>query len=217
MKYCPVCSSFIESFSPYNARPNALCPECNSFERHRLAYMYFIENTSLFKKSAKLLHFAPEKCFADKISKFDTIDYLTVDLKSPLAMKKVDIQNMDFEDAHFDAVYCSHVLEHVPDDSKAIGELYRVLKPGGYALIMVPINLKSATTLEDPSINTPEQRTKYYKQFDHVRYYGLDFKDRLSAVGFDVRVEDYASSFDSKYRSMYGLHTTYDLIYFCNK
>ena len=110
----------------------------------------------------------------------------------------IDIQNIPYEDNYFDLIYCSHILEHVPDDRKAIQELYRVLKPGGTALILVPINgiafelpYDENKTLEDERINTDELREKYYGQFDHVRLYGKDFKQRLIESGFKVSSDDF--------------------------
>lgn len=137
----------------------------------------------------KILHFAPERIFHARFSSIPDVDYYPVDL-NPKAFgikQVVDITDIPFDDNTFDLIMCTHVLEHIPDDKKAMSELYRVLKPNkGVALLTVPINDSFSTTLEKPEYNTPELRSKYYGQFDHVRYYGLDYPDRLRAVNFSV-------------------------------
>lgn len=116
------------------------------------------------------------------------IDYLSGDLFDPGAMERIDITDIRFPDDSFDLILCSHVLEHVPDDRKAISELFRVLKPGGTAFLLVPIG--SARTFEDPSVTDPDERLRFFGQKDHVRQYGPDFEDRLVEAGFRVtRVE----------------------------
>ena len=163
-KLCPICGTEIIAFLPFggNPRPNAQCPNCGSLERHRATYIFLKEKTRVFKENIKLLHVAPEKAFYDIFRAQENIDYLTVDLndKPPHVMEKMDIQDIQYPDNTFDFIYCSHVLEHVPDDRKAIDELYRVLKPDGKALLLVPLNSSLDKTLEDPSYNTPELRLK---------------------------------------------------------
>ncbi|MCK4829065.1 methyltransferase domain-containing protein [bacterium] len=107
-----------------------------------------------------------------------------IDLDGEKAMMAMDITALTFSDETFDAIVCNHVLEHIPDDKKAVKELFRVLKPGGWASIQVPI--KGDITREDLSINDPEERFRLYGQEDHVRYYGRDFADRLKKAGFEV-------------------------------
>lgn len=215
-KFCPVCQNFVSYFKTKGQRHNADCPVCGSLERHRLVWLYFQEKTNLFNDKVKLLHFAPEKCIKHNLLKYSNIDYLSADISSPLAEEKVDIQSMKFDDNSFDIIYCSHVLEHIPDDRKAMKELHRVMKPTGWAILMVPIRFGSPKTLEDPNIKTPEERVKYYGQSNHLRYYGLDFKDRLEEAGFNVKVEDYIKVFDEASKDKYGLPKK-DYIYFCTK
>ena len=137
----------------------------------------------------KILHFAPELIFHKRFSSIPDVDYYPVDL-NPKAFgirQVVDITDIPFDDNTFDLIMCTHVLEHIPDDRKAMSELYRVLKPNkGVALLTVPIDNSRTITLEKPEYNTPELRSKYYKQSDHVRLYGLDYPDRLRAVKFSV-------------------------------
>ncbi len=197
-RFCPVCGC-TEPFEPGpNGRPAAVCPQCGSLERHRLIWMFLCHETDLLTRPQRLLHFAPERCFRTRFAGLQTLDYVTADLYSPLADKKVDIQAMPFPDDSFDFIICGHVLEHIPDDRKAMAELLRVLRPGGRSLVNVP--LRNGPTYEDPSIVTPEARTQHFGQHDHVRYYGLDIADRLREVGFLVDVERYLERFDHHVR-----------------
>ena len=126
---------------------------------------------------------APEPCLAEKFRQ--EYDYLSIDLDGKKAMMAMDLTAMTFDDNSFDAIVCNHVLEHIPDDKKAMKELFRVLKPGGWASLQVPI--KGDITQEDLSITEPKERLRLYGQEDHVRYYGRDFIGRLKEAGFDVR------------------------------
>lgn len=218
-KECPICSNKFNIYMPFgeNPRKNALCPYCGSLERHRLAYLFFSLKTDIFKKNVKLLHFAPETIFANIFSKCVNIDYLPVDLVlKPHVKEQVDMQDIPYNDNSFDFVYTSHVLEHVPDDIKALKEIYRVLKSHSSAIIQVPINSRLSKTLEKEEYNTPELRTKYYGQFDHLRYYGTDFADRLSKCGFDVEVYYMWDLVSKKVIKKYGISKE-DQIFECKK
>jgi SAM-dependent methyltransferase len=136
--------------------------------------------------SKKLLHFAPETEFADKFKRMKGVDYLSADLGSPHAMVQMDITDIDFPDSSLDIIICSHILEHVHDDCRAIREMFRVLIPGGWAMIQVPIG--DGPTKEDPSIIDPAERERLFWKSDHVRLYGLDIEKRLVEGGFDVKV-----------------------------
>lgn len=218
-KFCPICNSEVNAFLPFgqNLRKNAMCPNCNSLERHRLSYLFLKEKTNIFEEeNIKILHFAPEAFFSKRFSNQKNIDYLPVDLNpdKPGIKEKMDIQDIKYPDNTFNFIYCSHVLEHVPNDQKAIKELYRVLKPGGTALIMVPIKHLLKETYEDASINTPELRLKHYGQSDHLRYYGLDFQEILEKNGFNCSKYS-KEEFDEKSIKKYGLKNG-DLFY-CTK
>ncbi|MHC5162189.1 MAG: class I SAM-dependent methyltransferase, partial [Planctomycetota bacterium] len=189
-RYCPVCRSWVRNFNPYGLshRTDAQCPVCKSLERHRFVWVYFCEKTHLFDGQPKrMLHFAPEPEFERKFKKVPAIDYVSADLFNPRAMVSMDICRMDCSDESFDIVYCSHVLEHVQDDRKAIAEIYRVLKKNGLAVILVPITADK--TVEDPSVTDPRERERLFGQHDHLRKYGPDFADRLTASPFTVSVE----------------------------
>ena len=186
-RYCPVCKSWVRVFHPYGVvkRNDASCPICKGLERHRFLWYFLKEKTNLFAKSPKnMLHFAPEPAFVRKFQEIPGLDYITADLYDPKAMVKMDISKIEYPDESFDWFYCSHVLEHIPDDAKAISEIYRVLKKNGQAIIMVPIMVEK--TFEDPSVTDPAERERLFGQHDHVRLYGPDIKDRLIAGGFDV-------------------------------
>lgn len=126
-----------------------------------------------------------EPCFERRFRRQIGAGYLTADLLLP-ADEKMDITGIQHPDDSFDVVYCSHVLEHVPDDRKAMREFYRVLKPSGWAIFMIPITVDK--TVEDPTITDPQERLRLFGQDDHVRRYGPDFVDRLQEAGFSVTV-----------------------------
>lgn len=199
MKYCPICGYETPIFiaGGVNYRKNAMCPNCNSLERHRFLY-FFIENRINLTNNFQLLHFAPEKAFYDIFKNLDNVDYHTCDIeKSVYVNEIIDIQDIPYDNDFFNLIICNHVLEHVPDDKKAMSELYRVIKPvseNGGAIIMVPLDLNMSETLEKEEYNTPELREKYYGQSDHVRLYGADFQNKLEDAGFDVEVFDNNSS-----------------------
>jgi SAM-dependent methyltransferase len=187
-KYCPLCQSYFYAFLPFGEklRANAQCPRCGSLERHRISYIFLKNETDIFEKNTKMIHFAPEEILAKVFLSNKNIEYLGADINPdlPYVTKKVDIQNISYPDNSFDFVYCSHVLEHVPDDGEALSELHRILKPGGKALIIVPLDHTSLKTIENPEFNTPELRLEHYNQKDHLRLYAPDFQVKLENAGF---------------------------------
>jgi len=186
-RLCPVCNKTSKRFVNFHSREEAVCIHCLSLERHRFVWYFFKEKTNLFKKeNIKILHVAPEKPFENQLKELVGKSYITADLFNPDAMVKMDITNIQYPDESFNVIYCGHVLEHVPDDKKAMSELLRVLKKDGWAVLMVPVN--SDKTIEDPTLNNPKERLRLFGQEDHVRSYGPDFKDRLENTGFKVKV-----------------------------
>jgi len=169
-------------------RPNARCPICHCLDRERLVYLSLLRVTDVFQKHTRVLHVAPEFQLSEVLKKQPTIDYLTADLRSPQAMVKMDISAIQFPDEHFDGIVCNHVLEHILDDSRAMAELHRVLRPQGWAILQVPISLTLDHTYEDFSITTPVEREAAFGQHDHVRIYARDYQERLEHVGFKVNV-----------------------------
>lgn len=217
MVECPICFWKGEEFLSYGIkiRKNAKCPNCESLERHRFLYLY-LRGILPRNKYIKLLHFAPERCLADFFHSLRNIDYLSVDLSSNLAMRKEDITNLSLEENTFDIIICSHVLEHIEDDMKAMKELFRILKPGGFALIMVPIDFSRNETFEDFSVTSPEERLKFFGQDNHVRVCGKDYHNRLEKSGFDVDIIKAIEFLKKSEIEKYALSEN-DFIYSCQK
>lgn len=216
---CSVCGSEFRKFLPYgrSGRDNALCPHCLSLERHRLMYLYLQRKTNFFKDNLKLLHVAPEYCFIDRFERMKNLDYITADIESPLAKVKMDIHQIPFPDHTFDVTFCNHVMEHVDDDIKAMSELYRVLKPGGWAIIQSPQDLSKATTYEDASITDPKEREKHFWQDDHLRLFGRDYGKRLEKGGFKVTEDRFVmDQLTPEEVKLFALPAN-EIIYFCQK
>ena len=213
---CNICGRQLRTFNRGKATQNELeCPFCMSRPRHRTAFIYFNQRTDIFEaKPKRMLHVAPEPSLGPKFRSARSVDYLSADLDPSSAMVQMDITDIHLTDNSFDVIYCSHVLEHIPDDRKAMRELARVLKPGGWAILAVPI-LRTDKTFEDPNIKTAMDRERIYGQSDHVRMYGPDFVDRLRESGFDVTVDHFASSFSDSMVRRYGLSR--EDIYVCRK
>ena len=207
-------------FFPYgygeNQRQNALCPGTNSLERHRLLWLYLKEHTDFLTKHQKVLHIAPEQCFYRRFRRMKHINYTTADLFSPLADMRFDVQNIPIEDNAYDTIFCNHVLEHVDDDRKAIRELHRILKPGGMAIMQVPLDPDYKVTDEDPSIKDPAEREKRFRQYDHVRLYGQDYSERLKECGFKVTPFDAKKRLPPGYFEKYALPKR-EMLYICTK
>ncbi|MDV6169088.1 methyltransferase domain-containing protein [Flavobacterium sp. DG1-102-2] len=190
----PIDGKSFKNFLPYgygHQRNNVLAPGTLSLERHRLLWLYLNRETDFFTSHKKVLHFAPEQAFYKRFRNQKNLDYTTTDLYSPLADVKADICNLPFEANAYDLILCNHVLEHIPDDTKAMQELYRVLKPGGMGIFQIPQDLNRDTTFEDNSITDPKERARIFGQYDHVRVYGRDYFDKLRSIGFRVVEEDY--------------------------
>lgn len=191
----PIDGKSFKKFLPYgyeNQRDNVLSPSTLSLERHRLLWLYLKNETDFFIHPKKVLHFAPEQAFYKIFKKQKNLDYTTTDLFSPLADVKADICNLPFEDNEYDIILCNHVLEHIPDDTKAMQELYRVLKPGGMGIFQIPLENNRKHTFFDDTITNKKERTKIFGQYDHVRIYGMDFFEKLRSIGFEVVEEMYS-------------------------
>ncbi|WP_370391576.1 class I SAM-dependent methyltransferase [uncultured Winogradskyella sp.] len=204
----PIDGKSFRAFLPYGygtQRQNVLSPSTLSLERHRLLWLYLKNETNFFSAKLKVLHFAPEQCFLNRFRTMDNLDYTTTDLNSPIADVKADICNLPFNDNEFDVILCNHVLEHILDDKTAMEELYRVLKPGGWGVFQIPQDLKRETTFEDNTITDKKERAKIFGQYDHVRVYGLDYFDKLRAVGFNVEAVDYSKNLTAEDINKYRL------------
>ena len=229
----PIDGKSFKSMLPYGyetQRNNVLSPSTLSLERHRLLWLFLNEQTDFFHSDSvsnssntitkkirlrdaeknsvlKVLHFAPEQAFYKLFRNQKNLDYTTTDLFSPLADVKADICNLPFNDNQYDVILCNHVLEHIADDTKAMQELYRVLKPGGMAILQIPQDLKRTTSFADDSITDQKERAKIFGQYDHVRIYGRDYFDKLRSIGFTVIEEDYTNKIAPELVEKYCLAT----------
>jgi SAM-dependent methyltransferase len=169
-------------------------------------FLYLRDETSIFTAPTRLLHFAPEPALSAVFERHPNIDYVTTDIAGSDVSIRMDAEDLLFRDNVFDCVIISHVLEHVPDDQRAMSELARVLRPDGFALIMVPIlGTPDGRTFEDPSIVDPRERERIFGQADHVRRYGHDFPDRARAAGFDVTDVPYPGLLGAETTRLHGL------------
>lgn len=230
--YCPACQSNVDHLQelgydfPVNREKQiigggtrkAMCPVCGSSDRERLLYLFLEQKTNLFYEKTKLLHLAPERNLKRIISKKKNIDYLTADLNPMNVMESMDITQINYPDNTFDAILCNHVLEHIPDDQKAMAELFRVLKPGGWAILQVPISGVLKETFEDFSVTSPYAREKVFGQKDHVRIYGKDYTDRLTSAGFKVTEFHWETDpgFGGEEENKFVLYKK-EIVYFCGK
>jgi SAM-dependent methyltransferase len=216
-RVCPVCDNQVREFAPFGIerRSDAMCPHCGALERHRLLWLFFERHTDLFDgRPKRMLHIAPERSLASRLRQRLDGGYLSGDLHDPKADIKLDVTQIDFPADTFDVIYCSHVLEHVPDDRRAMAEMWRVLKPSGWAVIIVPVT--SEATFEDPSVIDPAERLRLFGQQDHVRRYGPDVASRLIDAGFDVRLFGPLDVADEMEMQLFGLAGGGD-IFCCTK
>ena len=205
----PIDGKSYRKFLPYGygkQRPNALSPGTLSLERHRQMWLYLQNETNFFTHKLKVLHIAPEQEFLRKFKKMKNLEYTSADLFSPIVDVKADIVDLPFEDNSFDIIICNHVLEHIVDDRKAMSELYRVMKSGGWGIVQVPMKNSLEKTYEDFTITDPKERQKHFGQYDHVRWYGMDYFDRLKSVGFEADVNFYSQKFSEEDIERFGLN-----------
>lgn len=204
----PIDGRSYRKFLPYGygkQRDNALSPGTLSLERHRQMWLYLQNDTDFFTKKYKVLHIAPEQEFLRRFRKMKNLDYTSADLFSPIVDVKADILDLPFEDESYDVIFCNHVLEHIVDDRKAMSELYRVMKKGGWGIFQVPMKNSMENTYEDFSIKDPKERQKHFGQYDHVRWYGMDYFSRLQSVGFQTDANFYSRKFPVHDRQRFGL------------
>ncbi len=216
---CNVCEHTFRKFLPYGNQglDNRLCPNCLSLERHRLLWKYLHEETGLFSERLKVLHLAPEQPFIKRFRALKNLDYTTADLVSPLADVRTDIRNMhQFADNSFDFFMANHVMEHIDEEQKALKEIFRILKPGGTAILQVPMAYNQSVTDEDLNITDPREREKRFGQYDHVRQYGLDYPMRLRKAGFEVTENSLVMQLPAEVVERYRFDKN-ELIYVCKK
>lgn len=208
---CPMCSYPMGAFKPFGKdakvltekqvvgggrRESAKCHICGCLDRERLIYKYLVQSTSYLENNAKILHFAPETVLSRKIREVASpSNYITADITPGRADKEIDMTDIPYEDETFDLIIANHILEHIPDDKKAMSELLRVLKSNtAIGILQVPISLNNAHTEEDLTLDSDEKRLAAYGQEDHVRIYGQDYPDKLRNAGFQVTVVDWTKS-----------------------
>jgi SAM-dependent methyltransferase len=206
---CPICKNTFLSFLRFCGRQNEWCPTCRSLGRHRLLYLYLSKETDLLvaRKPIRILHVGPEFCFQPLFVSIPNVTYVSTDLMVSmvdlLGVRPeicMSVTQACFRSNTFDLVICSHVLEHVKADRQAIAELFRVTKPGGLAIIPVPVAWQSEITDERDGLS-PLERAELYGEADHLRMYGRDYLDRLLEAGFVThlyRLDD--SSLAERYR-----------------
>lgn len=205
--YCNVCKSHINKFIPGGTdialfkelkivgggfHLHDACPVCLASYRQRSIMLYFETHGYPYRKG-DILHLAPEVSLYRLFSNEITGKYICGDLEPDRYSSysnsiKIDLTDLRFPDNSFDLVICNHILEHIPDDKKAMREILRVLRPGGTAFVQVPISLKLEKTFEDPEVTTEKERLEKFGQKDHVRIYALDYIDRLQECGFKVNI-----------------------------
>lgn len=219
--FCNLCGSRLRLLLPYGdpLRQKAKCPVCYSLERSRLLW-YVIQRQNKMSAASFVLHFAPSQSLGRLVIKLVKNHYRSTDLipsnyPDVFRVTKNDIASLNYPDKAFDIVICSHVLEHVLEDKKGIQEIYRVLSKTGFAYIMVPIDYDRKTTYEDIDVKTPKQRKIAFGQEDHVRWYGTDFKEKLTDVGFNVTVYK-TSDLSREVRQKMGLELK-DEVFICTK
>lgn len=222
--HCCLCDTGSRKFKTFGWRhkKSPKCIHCGSRARHRLIWKFLLERTPLFENHVKILHFAPEKPVYKNILRHELVEYYPCDLYPDKydfildQVNKVDITKIPFEDNLFDIILCNHVLEHVPDDKTAMKELFRVMKVGGFGIFQVPVDYSRDLTFEDFSITDPREREKAFGQFDHVRWYGRDYKQRLEDTGFRVDLNNYVNTFSAHDIRRNGFDPE-ELIYYCQK
>lgn len=199
-------------------RENAMCPYCFSLERTRVLDLYLRSELNIYNKSSiKILHIAPERGIFLKLLKNKEIEYIDGDINPAYARNKIDITNIGYGDQYFDYIICSHVLGHIQNESKAIRELYRVLKSGGIAIIMTLLSGKY-DTIEDETVIKENDRLSLYGEKDLCRLHGFDLNQRLKKEGFSVQMIDFRHTFTFEEQEKFRLGDgKRELIFECYK
>lgn len=219
LKQCPLCEKKLDSYLEFNKRPNALCPNCASLERHRSVWLFL--NDELERKTSKpmhILHFSPEDSISSAVSKIKNIDYYPVDLDPEhKGIRHVaDITRLPYDNEKFDIIICNHVLQETNDDNKALSEIARVLKSDGLAYITIPVDINRKTTAENVKHDTQELRKRNYGSEKNYRIYGLDCIKRMNASGLNVHMKNIKSSFPKSAIEKYGLYSE-ETVYICER
>lgn len=200
-RHCPICNAGVRGFEPEGEghavlfdldvigggrRADVVCPVCGSVDRERLVFL-FINQRGLANGPMRIMHVAPESKLGPWLRKRAEGGYVSVDLMDKFVDQNLDLTDIPYPDATFDAIICNHVMEHIPADAKAMSECFRVMRPGGWGIFQVPIGGKLDATTEDPSVEDPAERQRRFGQDDHIRIYAHDdYVARLERAGFKV-------------------------------
>lgn len=213
---CICCGWLGRRFLRTDDPTNPMCPRCRSVARHRLLAYYLFRECNFQYERLRVLHIAPERCLARRFATLENLEYLTGDLAHPSVDIQFDLVSIPFPDNTFDVVFCLHVLEHVTDDVKALGEILRILRPGGWAILQPALNPAFEETHEDPTVADPEERLLRFESAGHVRIYGRDFAARLRAAGFDVSSRAVSAWLSRTAIQRFGLDPT-EIFHVCTK
>jgi len=217
---CNICGWPTRGFRPLAVNPTFAerCSRCGSLARHRLLWMFLRQRTDLFTAPLEVLHFSPEACITGRLRVLQNLTYTTADIVGGYTpwMETLDVTAIAKPDDTYDAVLCIHVLQAVEDDLRAMREIHRVLKPGGWAILNSRSDTSADATRPHPDAPTPEQRAKSTQQDFAYRIYGRDFAQRLAAQGFEVEVVPFRDSLGADTVRRFFLETPGD-IYVCRK
>lgn len=230
--YCCICGRHFTRFSKFRGGHAAVsrylrdlewissdfdnfwCPFCRSHDRERHLFLYF-DALALWPqfKGKDILHLAPEKYLALKLADQQPASYIKGDLvPSRAGVVPLDVTAIDYGNEHFDWVICNHVLEHVPDDALALREIWRVLRPGGRAILQTPYAAKLERSVEDAVTGDDQSRRLVYGQEDHVRLYGRDLFERIQAAGFELQIKEHAHLLADLEVARYGVNPAENLV-----
>ena len=213
---CPCCGwhlrALVDGNSLIKQRSLSYCPRCNSKSRHRRIWLFLRNNTNLFTNQLRLLEISPKYSFSRRFTRMKNLDYLGADIVfRPHIALKMDLTRTSLKAESFDTVLCIHVLEEIIDDRQAMKEIFRLLKPSGWAIISVPTRMDQLT-YEDLNITDPNERKNAFGEPDHVRVYGSDLASRLEASGFEVYV-DLAENVPHQVQHKFGLKGDENIFY----
>lgn len=213
-RYCPCCERSFSRFLSDRGQPDTTCPRCWSGQRHRVLVEYLRTDTDFFVRPHDVLHVAPERCLEGRFRRLPNLSYVTADLEAPADIR-LDLTDASLPDSSFDVVICLHVLEHIGDDRRALREIHRILRPGGFAIIDVPLDEREETF--EPEARTPKERLRLLGQEDHVRFYGRsDLVRRLTSAGFDVDVVRFDERMSAQRARVLGLRGT-ETLHICRR
>jgi SAM-dependent methyltransferase len=217
---CPFCRNRLRFrvVNTQSGKSETLCMRCRSLERQRRVVLFLRRETNLYRDHLKVLHVAPEHCIRHELEKLANLECVSGDINLREGDLRIDVTDIPAPDETFDVILCSHVLEHVPDDRKALREFRRVLKPNGWALINVPSDPSRSEIYEDDSIVDPQGRRDHFGQEDHVRVYSVEgFLSRVRGAGLVPELDPVEFTPREKRRYLLYGDRDWDHMYFCRR